>query len=59
MSFGFANILATFQTLMNKVLEPLIGKSVVVYLDNIIVYSQTKKEHYKLLKQVLTLLKKH
>ncbi len=44
---------------MNKVLEPLIGKGVVVYLDDIMVYSQTKEEHYELLWQVLALLKKH
>jgi hypothetical protein len=59
MSFSFMNAPATFQSLINKVFESFIGKRVVVYLDNIFIYSKTKKEHYWILKQVLALLEKN
>ncbi|KAG0160178.1 hypothetical protein PDIDSM_7705 [Penicillium digitatum] len=57
MPFGLCNAPATFQTLMNETLRPYLGRSVVVYLDDILVYSQTLDEHYTHLEEVLQCLR--
>jgi len=45
MSFGLVNVLATFQRLMNDVLRDYLRKFYLVYLDDIIIYSKTLKDH--------------
>ncbi|EJC97350.1 DNA/RNA polymerase [Fomitiporia mediterranea MF3/22] len=52
------NVLAVFQRAMNQLFEELIGKGIVIYLDDIIIYAQTQKELLELTKKVLQLLRK-
>ena len=44
---------------MNSVLQPLLDRGVVVYLDDILIYSRTAEEHLELIREVLSLLRKH
>ena len=52
MPFGLTNAPATFQHFMNDVMFPLLDKGVLVYLDDIIVYSKTLSEHIETVKAV-------
>ena len=47
--FGLTSCPATFQCMMNTVLHGILDDFVVVYIDNILIYSQIKDEHVKLL----------
>jgi hypothetical protein len=59
MSFGLTNAPAHFMYLMNLVFMPELDKFVVVFIDDILVYSKSEEEHAKHLKVVLTRLRDH
>ena len=52
MLFGLCNALATFTTLMNNIFLEYLDDFVIIYVDDILVYSKTAKEHAKHLKKV-------
>ena len=57
--FGLTNAPATFQRVMNTIFRPHIGKFVLIYIDDILIMSQSPKEHLVHLRQVLELLRKN
>lgn len=57
--FGLCNSPATFQQTMNHIFRPLIDKCLVVYMDDILVYSRSKEEHMEHLLEVLDTMKKN
>jgi hypothetical protein len=59
MPFGLTNAPASFQQLMNEVLREFLDISVIVYLDDILIYSETREEHIRHITQVLERLRKH
>nr|GEY50639.1 putative reverse transcriptase domain-containing protein [Tanacetum cinerariifolium] len=58
MPFGVTNIPAIFMDLMNRVCKPYLDKFVIVFINDILVYSKDEEEHGKHLNIILELLKK-
>nr|GEX54580.1 putative reverse transcriptase domain-containing protein [Tanacetum cinerariifolium] len=56
--FGLSNIQAVFMDLMNQVCKPYLDRFVIVFIDDILIYSKSRKEHEGHLKLILRLLKK-
>jgi hypothetical protein len=59
MSFGLRNAPAFFMNLMNSVFMDYLDKFVVVFIDDILIYSQSEEEHVNHLKMVLQRLREH
>ncbi|GKB15190.1 putative nucleotidyltransferase, ribonuclease H [Tanacetum coccineum] len=58
MPFSLTNALAVFMDLMNRVCRPLLDKSVIVFIDDILIYSRSSEDHKRHLRQVLEILRK-
>ncbi|GJR34355.1 putative reverse transcriptase domain-containing protein [Tanacetum coccineum] len=58
MPFRLTNAPAVFMDLMNRVCKPYLDKFVIVFIDDILIYSKDEKEHEEHLKAILELLKK-
>ncbi|KAH6588897.1 hypothetical protein BASA50_010431 [Batrachochytrium salamandrivorans] len=56
MAFGFANAPAHFQSMMQAIFHDLIGRFVLIYLDDIIIFSENPKDHLSHVQQVLARL---
>nr|GFA89899.1 hypothetical protein [Tanacetum cinerariifolium] len=57
MPFGLTNAPMVFMDLMNRVCKPYLDKFVIVFIDDILIYSKNEKEHEEYLKAILGLLK--
>ena len=59
MPFGLTNSPSVFMDLMNRVFREFLDQFVIVFIDDILVYSQTEEDHAEHLRQVLQTLRQH
>ena len=56
MPMGLMNVPATFMRMINNLFEDMLDQGVVVFLDNMLIYSTTLEGHFKLLEKVFACL---
>ena len=59
MPFRLKNAGATYQRMMTKMIEPLLGKNIKVYIDDMVVKSKAESEHTNDLENIFEILRRH
>ena len=59
MPFGLTNALVEFMDLMHKVFQPYLDRFIVVFMDEILIYSKSEEDHEGHLRIVLQTLREH
>ena len=59
MPFGLTNAPTAFIDLMNRIIQPYLDQFVIVFIDDILIYSGSKEDHEKHLRVVLQILREH
>ena len=59
MPMGLTNVPATFMRMMNNLFADMLDKGVIVFLDDMLIYSTMVEEHFELLEKVFACLRKH
>ena len=59
MPFGLRNVGATYQRVMDRVLAPMLGQNLQVYVDDMVVTSQQREQHVADLKELFTMIAKY
>ena len=59
MPFGLKNAGSTYQRMITKMFEPQLGKSIEVYIDNMVMKSKMVSEHVRDLENIFEILRKH
>ncbi len=59
MTYGLSNSPSVFQNFMNEIFRDILHKSVIIYIDDILIYSSNLSDHIKHVQQVLNRLRQH